>query len=88
MTEWQKTITRRIQLINLVALICIVIGLTDRDSSNPDTVSTGQTLLKVGIMIFLTLTVAQVGFLIFGWLRIRRISKVVYPPMTYRGLQI
>ncbi|KAK6359727.1 hypothetical protein TWF696_000867 [Orbilia brochopaga] len=58
----------KIRLLNIVALVLLIYGSTNYDSSGMVS-GTPRTCIQVGTILFLVLTIVQAGYLAYGWLK-------------------
>ncbi|KAF3923458.1 hypothetical protein ABW21_db0207695 [Orbilia brochopaga] len=57
----------KIRLLNIVALVLVIYGSTQYNSSGQVS-GTAKTCIQVGTILFLILTIVQAGYLVYGWI--------------------
>jgi hypothetical protein len=66
---------RLLQILGTVALILVIIGITDETSSSSSSNSQGNTLRRVGVILFTVLYVMLVGICLYLWTQIRFVMR-------------
>jgi len=66
---------RLLQILGTVALILVIIGITDETSSSSSSNSQGNTMRRVGVILFTVLYVMLVGICLYLWTQIRFVMR-------------
>ncbi|KAJ6260534.1 hypothetical protein Dda_4760 [Drechslerella dactyloides] len=66
----------KIRLLNIVALVLLIYGSTNYDSSG-NVSGTAKACIQAGTILFLVLTIVQAGYLAYGWLKRGRGSNTL-----------